>query len=254
MRIICHMQMGTNKTRTEDRVLVGDSIIAGGSYDNVLGENNYPFVIAIADGVGGNAAGDMAAHMAVSSLAGVVLPKEINETVLLKILRDTNSKIIERSIADSEHKNMATTLSGVCFFNKRAFLFHVGNTRVYSWNAPYLSQLTVDHTWAEEMRMAGLTEEAIANSGRSTEIYSCLGNGDPASAKALHVHEITNKIIDSDVLILTSDGVHEYIGNEILESSLRNIDDWSQYSNQAVKYAKLKGSDDDLTIVIIVMK
>ena len=146
---------------------------------------------------------------------------------------------------------MASTLTGLCHIHEQWFLFHVGNTRIYSWNRPRLKQITTDHSWAREMRQIGLDEETIRNSGRATEITSCLGNGDASTAEKLTVSEITDEIQSVDKLLFTTDGIHEFIRGNLLESTFRSIENVQIYIEQAMAFARSNGSDDDMSMMIV---
>lgn len=251
MKIFCRMETGLGKTNIEDRLLVGSTILAGGVYVNELPLTASPFVVAVADGVGGNNAGNMAAHMAVEGVVSFSIPVDLQETTLLQLINETNIRIIERSKWEAALNKMATTLSGLCHVGEKWLLFHVGNTRVYAWKNPYLTQLTTDHSWAKEMKMMGWSEDEIQASGRSTEITSCLGNGDPSTANKLQVFDVTEEVEASQMLLLTTDGVHEFIPEEALEFSFRSITDENLYLEQAMAFARDNGSTDDLSMVLV---
>ena len=258
MKIYCRMETGLEKNAIEDRVLVGNSILAGGQYYLDKPEFSAPFAIAVADGVGGNNAGNIAAHMAVEGFASIQLPGSISDDdqieTLRQIINATNLHIIEKSKTDYRLFRMATTLSGLCFVDEKWYLIHVGNSRIYTWSRPRLKQITTDHSWASEMRQRAYTEETIQNSGRASEISSCLGNGDPSSADQLVIKEVTEVINSAELLLFTTDGVHDYITKDALESSVRSIQSIETYMKQAMEYARANGSTDDLSMLIVDMR
>lgn len=251
MKIYCRMEIGPGKRAIEDRILVGDSILAGGTYYIEKDSPASPFTLAVADGVGGNRAGDFAAHLAAEGVASLNIPEDAKAETILQIIKETNDRIIEKSKSSIKYHKMASTLTGLCNINDRWLMFHVGNTRVYSWNRPRLKQISADHSWAREMRQMGLDEETINNSGRTAEITSCLGNGDAGTADKLIVREITDEIGSAEKLLFTTDGIHEYIGADLLESTFRSIDDVQTYMEQAMAFARSNGSDDDMSMMIV---
>lgn len=251
MKIYCKMEIGRGKTAIEDRVLIGSTVLAGGSYQAEAPDSDSPLCIAVADGVGGNSAGDVAAHIAVNSLLSFQLPEDIKAEELLQIIRDTNMHIIEESRRVSFLYNMATTLSGLCRVDRKWLLFHAGNTRVYTWSSPYLSQLTTDHSKARELRLMGMSDEEIERTGNATAITACLGNGDMVFAEALRVEDVTSEVAAAQMVLLTSDGVHEFIPREIFERSLQSANDIDLYLSQALSCARQNGSSDDLSIILV---
>lgn len=251
MKAYCRMEHGNGKSNSEDRVLINNTILADGLYysDSV----KRPTVIAIADGVGGNPGGYLAAHMAVEGLLAQLIPSDIDEEGFIELIKTINNKIIEKSYCEKEYSKMASTLSGVFLSYEKYLLFHVGNTRVYTWENPYLTQLTEDHTFVKELRLLGLSEEEIRKSARSSEINSCLGNGDIQTASKLCVKDVTNEIQSAKMVILTSDGIHDYIGKETFENSMTRISDIPKYMQEAFAYARSTGSKDDLSMIVVDM-
>lgn len=245
------MVHGQNKIATEDRLLINNSILSGGEFKEEIPIQNSPLIFAVADGVGGNNAGALAAHMSIEMLIAEMLPDKINEDYILKLIKEANKKIIERANWDSKCHNMATTLSGICYHKSQWFLFHIGNCRVYTWKEPYLTQLTVDHTVAREMHLLGMSKNEIKASGRASEINSCLGNGDERFADGLYVRNITSEIDHAQMLVFSTDGIHDYIDGEEFENSFQSIEDISTYLSDAFAYARSNGSKDDLSIMII---
>src|SRR5699024_1843948 len=124
-------------------------------------------------------------------VASFQISTDAEAAAITQIISETNERIIEKSKLNPKLHNMATTLTGLCHVGSKWLLFHVGNTRVYVWKRPYLTQLTTDHSWAKEMQLMGMSEEEIKRSGRSTEITGCLGNGDNEAAKKLQVYDVT---------------------------------------------------------------
>ena len=114
MKVYCRMETGLGKECIEDRVIVENTILAGGIYMNQFPDSQMPFTVAVADGVGGNNAGNVAAHMAVEGVASFHIPKDAETTTLTQIIHETNEHIIEKSKWDPELYNMATTLTGLC--------------------------------------------------------------------------------------------------------------------------------------------
>ena len=255
MKIYCRMETGFEKNTIEDRVLVGDTILAGGQYFLDTPACSAPFSIAIADGVGGNNAGNIAAHVAVEGFASIQLPVSIPNDdridTLREIINSINLRIIEKSKTDHRLFRMATTLSGLCYMDEKWYLIHVGNSRIYTYLRPRLKQITTDHSWASEMRQRAFSDEVIQNSGRASEISSCLGNGDPSSADQLVIKDVTEMVSSAELLLFTTDGVHDYIAKDMLEVSVRNIQRIDTYISQAMEFARANGSTDDLSMLIV---
>lgn len=253
MKIYCQMETGIGKFNIEDRVLIDNSVIAGGVYSAVI-SGDRPFVVAVADGVGGNNAGNVASHIAAEGLITLSMSQVSSEQALIAKISQINAKIVELSKLNAAYSKMATTLTGMLFTGERWFLFHVGNCRAYTWRSPYLNQLTKDHTWANEMRLLGMTEDEIESSGRSSEIISCLGNGDVSTAKRLCVTDVTGEITEASRIILTCDGIHDFMTNGELEQGINSMDNIPELLQLSMHFVRENGSQDDLSMLVIDMK
>lgn len=231
-------------------MVIDNTIIAGGIYSVDIPQG-HPFVAAVADGVGGNNAGNVAAHVAAEGIVTLSMPTDCPEQVLLAKIKQLNANIVAQSQCDSQLQRMATTLTGLYYTGSNWLLFHVGNCRAYSWKAPYLNQLTQDHTWARQMSLSGWTEEEIAASGRSSEITACLGNGDVSTAKQLYVSDVTEIVSTADRIILTCDGIHDFMKGEELEHGIHSVHNTPELLALSMDFARENGSQDDMSMVVI---
>lgn len=250
MRVACRMETGKGKLDIEDRVLIGDTILAGGTYSMEVPDGK-PFVLAVADGVGGHKAGDVAACTAVEGITAAKLRHENDEVALRAKISQANARIIERSIQDPSMEKMATTLSGLFFTGTRWLLFHIGNTRAYLLERPYLNLLTKDHTWSAEMRLAGFSEDEVKDSGRSSSITACLGNGNERYAEQLQIIDVTSAVQNANGIILTSDGIHDFVSQGTLEGEIGRDTSAEELLQRCMKLARDAGSEDDLSIVYV---
>lgn len=250
MRIDCRMEIGIGKHEIEDRVLIQSTIITGGLYTmSVLPDE--PFVVAVADGVGGNKAGNFAAHIAVEGLVSMKLKGIDSSESLTTRIRQINERIIAKSQQNPQFERMASTLSGLYFTGKRWMLFHVGNSRIYCYDTPYLKQVTDDHTLESEMFRAGLSEEEIQKSGNRSTITACLGNGNSVFADKLQVLDVTSTINSGKSVFLTSDGVHDFIPHSMLEHGISSGVPVQELLHLCMKLARERGSTDDLSMVCV---
>lgn len=106
MKIYCRMETGIGKKNIEDRVVVDNSIIAGGVYSADI-PKMQPFVVAVADGVGGNNAGNVAAHVAAEGVVTLSMPTDCPEQVLSAKIEQLNAKIVAQSQYDPHLQRMA---------------------------------------------------------------------------------------------------------------------------------------------------
>lgn len=240
MKIYAVTQKGPSKVENEDRILVGSTTLSSGELYTEISAG----MIAIADGVGGNNAGAVASQMVCEALASMDIPT-------VEALTELNLALLERSRSDADLKGMATTLSGICFPDgQMPFIFHVGNTRVYSIQAgQYLRQLTEDDTVVQYLVKTGkLTEEEAENYPGRNEITACMG-GDQESLFRLKIIPLEQV---GGQYLLTSDGIHESLGIDELEDALG--DDGSGLESRMVKLidlARQQGANDDCSAMLL---
>jgi len=227
---------GVNKEHSEDAVLCGAQVIVSKSCVVSLPNNSF---VAVADGVGGSLAGEVASTFVLSELSKCT-PDDLRTQLL-----DINNRLITESNLIPEHKGMASTLTGVYLTKDESMLFHVGNTRAYTLQGKYLKQITSDHTVYNWLKSSGRHEEA-AECNRN-EITNCFGGGDSHLLERLQVKTISS----SKTVLLTSDGVHEHISIDDMEEILcMDLGDLEKCA-AIIEKALCAGSQDDLSVVLI---
>lgn len=239
MNIYAATRHGIHKTNNEDRIIVGRSVIADGEYSLELDNG----VIAIADGVGGNNAGAVASQFLADKLCDV---SEITSVVFENI----NDELIALSKSDPAYSGMATTLSGICVSDDCTILFSVGNTRVYQLQSgKYLKQLTTDDTTLNYLLSTGkLKPSEVDDFDRKNEITACFGGGD---ANLLKI-KISNIGKLSSPLMITSDGVHDYLSVDQMEDIIEEYGVSATSCNLLISAARECGSHDDISIILLI--
>ena len=235
-------QAGQGKDISEDSVLVGNQV-----YSNVTDTVDIPAegLICVADGVGGNNAGEEASSFVLNALSDY---QWSGESAMREKLIDINHQLVSNSKEDARLTNMATTLSGVYFKDGELKIIHVGNTRVYAMQGHYLKQLTSDHTVYNWLKSLGRTEEAEACN--KNEITSCFGGGDEKLIEKLYIQSVN----EVKTLLLTSDGIHEYVSIDDLEDIINSDIQNDEKCGAIQEAALLAGSKDDITAVLICMQ
>ncbi len=235
-------QAGHGKDISEDTVLVGNQI-----YTNVTDavELSTEGLICVADGVGGNNAGEEASTFVLNALSDY---QWSDEEAMRDKLIEINHQLVSDSKSDERLTNMATTLSGVYIRDGELKIIHVGNTRVYAMQGHYLKQLTSDHTVYNWLKSLGRTEEAEACN--KNEITSCFGGGDEKLIEKLYIQSVK----EVKTLLLTSDGIHEYVSIDDLEDIINSDIPNDEKCSAIQEAALLAGSKDDMTVVLICMQ
>lgn len=230
-------------SENEDRILINDTIVSVGTFETECDSN---LKICVADGVGGNNAGTVASSFVCESLKTIV-PSGKNDLV------DINSQLLTKSTENANYNGMATTLSGICISDEKASSFHIGNTRIYVFQGSYIKQITEDHTSVNWLVKTGkLSKKEAETYDRRNEITACFGGGNPALINSLVFEESNEALSNAKRIVLTSDGVHEYVSVDELEDVLNNeaLEPISM-CKEILNLAKANGSTDDKSIVII---
>lgn len=234
MKIYAATQKGVQKAQNEDRVVLNQNILSVGIYECECTEG----FVAIADGVGGNNAGAVASQFVAEELG------KCDHT--MEDLTEINRKLIERSQTDDELAGMATTLALVDFTEDSAKITYAGNTRVYAVvNGKYLKQLTRDDTTLEYLLATGQLDSFTAESfERKNEITACFGAGSPALLKQIDIS-------GQNTLIVTSDGIHDYVSIDEMEDIYCAADAKMEFCKKLIEQAVENGSMDDISVVVL---
>ena len=242
MKIYAMTEKGDHN-ENEDRILINDTIVSAGTFE---AKCDSDLKICVADGVGGNNAGTVASSFVCESLKTIV-PSGKND------LLDINSQLLTKSTENANYSGMATTLSGICISDEKASSFHIGNTRIYVFQGSYIKQITEDHTSVNWLVKTGkLSKKETENYDRRNEITACFGGGNPALINSLVFEERNEALSNTKRIVLTSDGVHEYVSIDELEDVLNNDSlEPKSMCNEILSIAKANGSTDDKSIIII---
>ena len=210
MKVIIYSEKGYKKAICEDAALLNEHIISDSFSEAQL---NSRALIAIADGVGGNAGGELASRYVLNQFDKIDI-EDITAEKLHRFIENCNIDLLEYAKQFPGKENMATTLTGIILLPDTCFIFHIGNTRVYGLQGSYLKQFTKDQTTYQWLRDRGQIEEAdICN---KNEITYCLGGGNLKYATGICVNEYS-LLNQCKRILLSSDGIHEYVSTDELE-------------------------------------
>ena len=244
MRVYAAIQCGIGKEQCEDVVVIGNTTVCDDTAEITLSTGG---VVCIADGVGGNEGGQVASSYVAEQLKSFAdFSENIDETIIRNRLLEINYELIQKGIACG-FPDMATTLTGLVCSEKHKYIVHIGNTRAYALQGQYLKQLTTDHTVYNRLLKMGMVDEAAQC--KKNEITSCFGGKNAALADNLNVTPCQ----DFYIMLLTSDGVHEYISLDEIERLLTaDASSGLEKCEVIIKAAKDAGSADDMSVVIII--
>ena len=201
-------------------------------------------VYAVADGMGGHQAGEVASQTAIEAVRAAVG----NGTPIRDAITQANAAVLERSAGNERLRGMGTTMTAATLAAGGTLLIgHVGDSRAYLVRDGELSQITEDHSLVEEMVRGGqLTpEQAEVHPQRST-ITRALGI-EPAVEVDLYPVELQ----ESDRVLLCSDGLTGMVRTEEIAAILEREPDPQKAANELVDAANKAGGEDNITVVIL---
>jgi protein phosphatase len=211
----------------------------------------------VADGMGGQQAGEQASLMAVElipkAIARRLAPDETEANRIKDAIRDAvaevNQEILGSSGAVTEFSNMGTTVVLAQFLNDRVYVAGIGDSRAYRLREGRLEQLTKDHSLADALLDAGtITPEELPTHKFKNVLYLYLGSkdarGGPEDVRVLDVRP-------GDRLLMASDGLTGVVPDGDLAKVLGTIDDPQQAARILVDMALANDSKDNVTCLII---
>jgi PPM family protein phosphatase len=211
-------------------------------------EDNYvvaPPLFAVADGMGGAQAGEVASKLAASALEDDEGPLHGVERVAA-LIREANRRVYERATSDPAASGMGTTMTVAVVEDGVVAIGHVGDSRAYLVRDGRMEQLTDDHSLVNELMKSGKLspEEAEAHPQRSV-ITRAVGTDPDVDVDAFSIDAR-----DGDVFLLCSDGLTDMVEDvDILDLIERHRDDLDRAVRSLVAAANRGGGEDNITAV-----
>ena len=203
-------------------------------------------LLALADGMGGHAAGEVASQLVIAALAHLD-DDEPGGDLLSKLdtaVRDGNSAIAAQVESDPELEGMGTTLTAILFAGNRLGLAHIGDSRGYLLRDGELNQITKDDTFVQTLVDEGriTLEEAHSHPQRSLIMRALTGH-------AVEPTLIMREARAGDRYLLCSDGLSDPVSHETILEALQ-IDDVDESADRLIELALRGGGPDNVTVVV----
>jgi serine/threonine protein phosphatase PrpC len=209
-------------------------------------------IVAVADGMGGHAAGDIASRLAVDVLDDRTadLPGDGIDEYLKETVRAAHDAILRAAAADPALDGMGTTLTALHLDrgSGTATIVHVGDSRAYRWRNAALEQLTRDQTWVQEQVDSGrLSPEQARGHPFSAMLTSALG----VAQSELDTQVIAAEVEPGDLFVLCSDGLTARLTDEDLRRLLLEHDGLDDVADAMVAAANEAGGPDNITVALV---
>jgi serine/threonine protein phosphatase PrpC len=197
-------------------------------------------LVAVADGMGGHAGGEVASTIAISALNS----KHINEDSLLTVTKEIDITIVSRSKSQPNLVGMGTTLTALHIKNDSVQLLHVGDSRCYAFTGGKLNQLSQDHTVMQELIDQGrITPDEVMNHPQRSLLTQAL-MGDSGIEPVVQVYPI--KL--GDQFLLCSDGLTSVLSDFEISKIIKKYSGQELVEN-LVAETKAKGAPDNVTVI-----
>jgi protein phosphatase len=237
LRVGSATDTGQVRTQNEDAALIGD------------------VVFAVADGMGGHAAGDVASSVAVQAFESSTSSGVEDEDDIVEAVRAANQAVLDRADDEPELAGMGTTLTALALVPGPAdgtgpgelVIANVGDSRAYLFRDGDLTQLTRDHSLVEDLVQEGrLSPEDARTHPQRNILTRVLGNDPDVEPDVFRADPVRG-----DRYLLCSDGLSNEVDDERAAAVLRRLSDPDDAARELVRLANENGGRDNITVVVV---
>ena len=245
--------------------LTDPGLVRSHNEDSVACEPDCGLVV-LADGMGGDNAGEVASGIAVSVIATEIKHRlttteptkcddatgeELGISLLREYIQKANVSIFQAAQSQPQYSGMGTTIVSGLFYDNRVSVGHVGDSRMYRLRGDVLEVITRDHSWLQEQIDSGLISTADARLSKNKNLVTrAVGIAEDVESE-IHVHDV----MVGDIYLLCSDGLNDMVEDEDIQSVLyamqRNL---PLAAEQLVQMAKDNGGRDNVSVILVKVK
>ncbi len=219
----------------------------------ISNENDSLKLYILADGMGGYNGGEIASKLATVSAKGYIESNfdkiEHSKEKILELIRNAmeyaNMLVHEKSKENEELTNMGTTLEVCLIYNNKAFIGHIGDSRIYRIRKNIIRKITQDHSYVQELVKDGtITKEEAIHHPKKNMLIKALG------CTPFVEPDITVKgFLKDDIIVICSDGLTNMLSDEEIYATLTQ--DINSSSNSLVNKANQLGGNDNITVIVL---
>lgn len=238
MKVAYQTDIGHQRSQNQDRVA---------QYIDKNGNH----LVMIADGIGGNQSGDVAAEMTIKRLGHHFKmdgPAEPLEAIrwFAREVQIINDQILKKSKEKITYQGMGTTLVAAIIFEKTLVVANIGDSRGYLLHRSTLTQVTIDHSLVNELVISGdITEEEALELPQSNIITRAIG-----ISKEAQIEVNRFDFNPGDQLLMCSDGLFKTVAKRDMVEVLRQPISLKAKCSQLVDMANSAGGPDNITVLI----
>ena len=222
-------------------------------YYYISDDQNEVKLYILADGMGGYKGGEIASKLAVTSARNYIennfkeTPKDKESLIQLigSSVEYANMVVYEKSKENQELEGMGTTLEICLVYNNRAYIAHIGDSRIYRIRKEFMRKITKDHSYVQKLVEDGtITKEEAAIHPKKNMLMKALG------CNAFVEPDVTIKgFLKGDTLIICSDGLTNMLTQEEIYNMATRKFEYAP--SELIEIANKKGGYDNITVIII---
>ncbi|MFC2169090.1 Stp1/IreP family PP2C-type Ser/Thr phosphatase [Acidobacteriota bacterium] len=236
--------IGKKRTINEDNFVIFE-----------LSEKPEPmFLLAVADGLGGHAGGEIASKIAIDSLRKNLVasiqkahnPSTHFNTVMENAFKNINKEIFQKAAKEKLLTGMGTTLVASLIKPYSATILNVGDSRAYLLRGNSINQITLDHSWkAENLRNNQLDKDEIFKSPLKNLLTRSLGFENKVKADTFQL-----ELFEEDILLLCTDGLYSLLTEKDILKILKKYESQEKICQKLIDLANKRGGHDNITVII----
>lgn len=238
MRVYFETNKGLMRENNEDNLIVEET----GRYN----------LYAVADGMGGHKAGEVASSIAIDIIRDCFLKNFDAEefkapTFIIESINKANDKIRKESLNKEEYAGMGTTITMAVVDHsiKTAYIGNVGDSRAYIIKNDEIKQITEDHTYVHELLKDGRITIAEAKTHPKRNVITrAVGSEDFVHADIFEIE------VENDIMLLCTDGLTTHLSDDKIKETIREYGS-SESVQRLIKLANDNGGTDNITIIIV---
>jgi len=224
--------------RNEDCFLINNHVCDSNSKKVQSKKEN--FVVGIADGVGSTEHSGFASKYILEQIAK--RKNQLSRSVIINLLNNAHTYL------QKEFQGTASTVGSIVYGDhEHILIFHLGDTRVYKLTKRNFIQLTNDHTVVQQLVDSGAIGENMRTSHQQKHLILQSYGGN----RSISIDIYSNTFEPGEKLLLTTDGIHDYLSIERIEEILRRSNNLETLVDKLIVEAKEQGSKDDLTALLV---
>ncbi|MCH7231278.1 protein phosphatase 2C domain-containing protein [Glycomyces sp. L485] len=203
-------------------------------------------LLAVADGVGGAAAGEVASGVTITEVTRLARRSPVEAEAELGEVVDAARDRIRAAVAENpESEGMATTLTALWLGDDSVDIVHIGDSRAYQLRGEDFVQVTVDDSYVQHLVDEGAITPAEAQDHPYKSVVTRVLQANPAPA-----HFETRPAALKDRYMLCSDGLSDVVDDSVIEETLRDFTDPQAAADELVRLALEGGGPDNVTVVV----